>query len=305
MLVVFSAVLMVMDHRYKSLESVRDALSVIVYPIQMSVELPGSISDWFSESLASRRALQEEVDSLRTQQVIQKAQMQKLASLEVENIRLRELLDSSFEIGERVLIAELMSVNLYPYKHQIVINRGELHNVYPGQPLVDANGVMGQIVHAGPYTSTAILITDTSHAIPIQVNRNGLRSIALGSGAINRLDLPYIPNSADIKAGDLLTTSGLGGRFPPGYPVATVVTVEHDPGNAFAKVIATPLAHLDRSREVLLVWPNVAVVEETPENIPVEATETDTQTIDSNEAAVSKEATDSSDAATENTADTP
>ena len=305
MLVVFSAVLMVMDHRYKSLESVRDALSVIVYPIQMSVELPGSISDWFSESLASRRALQEEVDSLRTQQVIQKAQMQKLASLEVENIRLRELLDSSFEIGERVLIAELMSVNLDPYKHQIVINRGELHNVYPGQPLVDANGVMGQIVHAGPYTSTAILITDTSHAIPIQVNRNGLRSIALGSGAINRLDLPYIPNSADIKAGDLLTTSGLGGRFPPGYPVATVVTVEHDPGNAFAKVIATPLAHLDRSREVLLVWPNVAVVEETPENIPVEATETDTQTIDSNEAAVSKEATDSSDAATENTADTP
>jgi len=304
-LVVFSAVLMVMDHRYKSLESVRDALSVIVYPIQMSVELPGSISDWFSESLASRRALQEEVDSLRTQQVIQKAQMQKLASLEVENIRLRELLDSSFEIGERVLIAELMSVNLDPYKHQIVINRGELHNVYPGQPLVDANGVMGQIVHAGPYTSTAILITDTSHAIPIQVNRNGLRSIALGSGAINRLDLPYIPNSADIKAGDLLTTSGLGGRFPPGYPVATVVTVEHDPGNAFAKVIATPLAHLDRSREVLLVWPNVAVVEETPENIPVEATETDTQTIDSNEAAVSKEATDSSDAATENTADTP
>jgi len=294
-----------MDHRYKSLESVRDALSVIVYPIQMSVELPGSISDWFSESLASRRALQEEVDSLRTQQVIQKAQMQKLASLEVENIRLRELLDSSFEIGERVLIAELMSVNLDPYKHQIVINRGELHNVYPGQPLVDANGVMGQIVHAGPYTSTAILITDTSHAIPIQVNRNGLRSIALGSGAINRLDLPYIPNSADIKAGDLLTTSGLGGRFPPGYPVATVVTVEHDPGNAFAKVIATPLAHLDRSREVLLVWPNVAVVEETPENIPVEATETDTQTIDSNEAAVSKEATDSSDAATENTADTP
>ena len=305
MLVVFSAVLMVMDHRYKSLESVRDALSVIVYPIQMSVELPGSISDWFSESLASRRALQEEVDSLRTQQVIQKAQMQKLASLEVENIRLRELLDSSFEIGERVLIAELMSVNLDPYKHQIVINRGELHNVYPGQPLVDANGVMGQIVHAGPYTSTAILITDTSHAIPIQVNRNGLRSIALGSGAINRLDLPYIPNSADIKAGDLLTTSGLGGRFPPGYPVATVVTVEHDPGNAFAKVIATPLAHLDRSREVLLVWPNVAVVEETPENIPVEATETDTQTIDSNEAAVSNEATDSSDAATENTADTP
>ena len=272
MLVAISAVLMVMDHKYKSLESVRDALSVLVYPIQLSVELPTTISDWFSESLATRRALQEEVDSLRTQQIMQKAQMQKLAALETENIRLRELLDSSFEIGEKVLIAELMSVNLDPYKHQIVINRGELHNVYPGQPLVDANGVMGQIVHAGPYTSTAILITDTSHAIPIQVNRNGLRSIALGSGAINRLELPYIPNSADIQAGDLLTTSGLGGRFPPGYPVATVETVEHDPGNAFAKVMATPLAHLDRSREVLLVWPNVVITEEFNEIIPVEET---------------------------------
>jgi len=305
-LVAFSAVLMVMDHKYKSLESVRDALSVLVYPIQLTVELPGSISDWFSESLATRRELQEEVDSLRTQQIIQKAQMQKLAALETENIRLRELLDSSFEIGEKVLIAELMSVNLDPYKHQIVINRGELHNVYPGQPLVDANGVMGQIVHAGPYTSTAILITDTSHAIPIQVNRNGLRSIALGSGSINRLELPYIPNSADIQAGDLLTTSGLGGRFPPGYPVATVATVEHDPGNAFAKVIATPLAHLDRSREVLLVWPNVAVVEETPENIPVEEIVTTTETTDSSETTADNVETDSSnETAIESTADTP
>jgi rod shape-determining protein MreC len=259
-----------MDHKYQSLESVRDALSVLVYPIQLSVEVPGSISDWFSESLATRRKLQEEIDSLRTQQVMQKTQMQKLAALEVENIRLRELLDSSFEIGEKVLIAELMSVNLDPYKHQVVINKGELHDVYPGQPLVDANGVMGQIVHAGPYSSTAILITDTSHAIPVQVNRNGLRSIALGSGAINRLELPYIPNSADIQPGDLLTTSGLGGRFPAGYPVATVETVDHNPGNAFARVIATPLAHLNRSREVLLVWPNPTTIVESTDNIPFE-----------------------------------
>jgi rod shape-determining protein MreC len=299
-LVAFSAVIMVMDHKYKSLESVRDTLSVLVYPIQLSVEFPRSISDWFSESLATRRELQEEVDSLRTQQIIQKTQMQKLAALEVENIRLRELLDSSFEIGERVLVAELMSVNLDPYKHQIVINRGELHNVYPGQPLVDANGVMGQIVHAGPYTSTAILITDTSHAIPIQVNRNGMRSIALGSGAINRLDLPYIPNSADIKPGDLLTTSGLGGRFPPGYPVATVEMVEHDPGNAFAKVIATPLAHLNSSREVLLVWPNTAATVESTDNIPVEELPDNTETTDSS----AGEAGDNSNPATDTAVDT-
>jgi rod shape-determining protein MreC len=269
-LVSLSVVLMVMDHKYKSLESVRDALSLLIYPIQLSVELPGSVTDWFNESLATRRHLQEEIDSLRTQQFVQQAQMQKFAALQAENIRLRELLDSSFEVGEKVLIAELMSVNLDPYKHQVVINKGELHDIYPGQPLVDAEGVMGQIVHAGPYSSTAMLITDTSHAIPIQVNRNGLRSIALGSGTINRLELPYIPNSADIQPGDLLITSGLGGRFPPGYPVATVTAVQHDPGNAFASVVATPLAHLNRSREVLLIWPSQTTVIESTADIPVE-----------------------------------
>ena len=260
MLVSLSVVLMVMDHKYKSLESVRDALSLLVYPIQLSVELPGSDTEWLDESQAGRRKLQEEVDRLRTQQFMQKVQMQKFAALQAENIRLRELLDSSFEIGEKVLIAELMSVNLDPYKHQVVINKGEIHDVYTGQPLVDAEGVMGQIVHAGPYSSTAMLITDTSHAIPVQVNRNGLRSIALGSGTINRLELPYIPNSADIQPGDLLITSGLGGRFPPGYPVATVTAVQHDPGNAFSSVVATPLAHLNRSREVLLIWPEQTTV---------------------------------------------
>ena len=261
---------MVMDHKYKSLESLRGGLSVIVYPIQLLVELPGAVSDWFGESLSTRRLLQEENDSLRTQQFMQKAQLLKLAALEAENIRLRELLDSSFEVGEKRLIAELMSVNLDPYKHQIVINKGELDDIYPGQPLLDAKGVMGQIVHAGPYTSTAVLITDPSHAIPVQINRNGLRSIALGSGAINRLELPYIPNNADIQPGDLLITSGLGGRFPPGYPVAVVDTVQHDPGRTFSQVAATPLAHLNRSREVLLVWPGDTTVLEPTTLAPAE-----------------------------------
>lgn len=246
---------MVMDHKYHSLESLRSALSVVVYPLQLTLELPTTMSDWFSESLASRRSLQEENDSLQTQQLMQKVQMQKLAALEAENIRLRELLDSSFKVGEKVLIAELLSVNLDPYKHQIVINKGKENDVYPGQPILDAKGVMGQIVHVGPYTSTAMLITDSSHAIPVQVNRNGLRTIALGTGTINRLELPYIPNNADIRPGDLLITSGLGGHFPPGYPVAEVSAVQHDPGHTFSLVAATPLAELNRSREVLLVWP--------------------------------------------------
>jgi len=234
---------------------VRAALSIVVYPIQLAVELPGSVTGWFRESLATRRELQEENVSLQTQLLMLKAQRQKLEALEVENIRLRELLDSSFQVGEKILVAELMSVNLDPYKHQIVINKGELDRIYPGQPLLDADGVMGQVVHVGPYTSTAVLITDTSHAIPVQVNRNGLRTIALGSGTINRLELPYLPNNSDILIGDLLITSGLGGRFPPGYPVAKVTAIQQDPGQAFARIVATPKAKLDRSREVLLVWP--------------------------------------------------
>lgn len=253
--VALSMVLMTLDHRYTHLEPLRAGLSVVVYPLQMAIELPGAISTWFRESLATRRQLQEENASLQTQLLMLKAQSQKLEALEIENIRLRELLDSSYEVGEKILVAELMSANLDPYKHQILINKGDLDSVYPGQPLLDAEGVMGQVVHVGPYTSTAVLITDTSHAIPVQINRNGIRTIALGSGTIDRLELPYLSNNADIRPGDLLITSGLGDRFPAGYPVAVVEMVQHDPGFTFARIVAKPTARLDRSREVLLIWP--------------------------------------------------
>jgi rod shape-determining protein MreC len=142
-----------------------------------------------------------------------------------------------------------------PYRHQIELNKGTLDHLFEGQPLLDSQGVMGQLIHVGPFTSTAMLITDPSHAIPVQVNRNGLRTIALGTGTIDRLELPHIPDNADIRVGDLLVTSGLGGRFPPGYPVAEVIDVEQDPGRAFSHVTARPRALLDRSREVLVVWP--------------------------------------------------
>ena len=277
MFVALSVVLMTMDHRHQHIESLRAGLSVLVYPLQMLVELPGATYGWFSETLATRRHLQEENASLRTQILMLKAQTQKLQSLEVENIRLRELLDSSFQVGQKILVAALLSANLDPYQHQITINKGELDKVYQGQPLLDANGVMGQVVHVGPYTSTALLITDTSHAIPVQVNRNGIRTIAIGSGTINRLDLPYLPNNADVRPGDLLTTSGLGGKFPPGYPVAVVEAVVHDPGQTFAQVTATPTARLDRSREVLLVWPTLRTtlkpVTAPPSNQPAGADE--------------------------------
>lgn len=255
MVFVFASILlMTLDQRQQHLDSLRSALSVVVFPIQWLVDQPAASQDWFQETLSSRRALQEENARLRTEQLILKAELQKLEALEAENLRLRELLDSSFKVRERVLIAEIMAVDLDPYRHQILLNKGSHDDLYTGQPLVDANGVMGQVVQAGPFTATAMLITDPAHAVPVQVNRNGLRSIALGTGSLTSLSLPYLPNNADIRTGDLLITSGLGGRFPPGYPVAEVQNVIRDPGEPFAQVFARPLAELNRSREVLLVW---------------------------------------------------
>jgi rod shape-determining protein MreC len=255
-LAALSIVLMTIDHRQHHLDSVRSFLSVVVYPLQWLVDLPDTSSEWFRESLSTRRELQEENASLRTQQLMLNTQLQKLESLEAENRRLRALLDSSFQVGNRhMLIAGLLSVDMDPYRHQIEVNKGSLDHLFEGQPLLDSKGVMGQLIHVGPLSATAMLITDPGHAIPVQINRTGLRTIALGTGSIDRLELPHIPTNADVRVGDLLISSGLGGRFPPGYPVAEVISVEQDPGNTFSEVIARPRAHLDRSREVLLVWP--------------------------------------------------
>ena len=246
---------MALDHRQNHLESIRSGLSVIVYPLQYLVDLPVSASSWVGENLSSRETLLEENNQYKTQQTLYKAQLQKLQSLKSENLRLRELLQSSKKVSEHILIGELMSVSLEPFTRQILINKGSKHEVYLGQPLVDAEGAMGQIIHVGPFSSSAMLITDANHAIPVQVDRNGLRAIAVGTGTTENLDIPYLPISADIKEGDLLTTSGLGGRFPTGYPVATVTQVIKDPTLSYAVITATPTAQLEKAREVLLVWP--------------------------------------------------
>lgn len=248
-------ILMAVDHRQHHLEQLRSALSIVVYPIQYAVNLPVDLAQWVNESLQTRSQLQEENESLRAELQTLKSQMQKFAALEAENFRMRELLDSSFRLGDQVLIAELMSVDLDPYRHQVVINKGSRSGVFTGQPVVDASGVTGQIIHTGPASSSVMLLTDPAHAIPVQVNRNGLRAVALGTGSATRLSIPFLPNNADIKEGDLLISSGLGGRFPRGYPVAVVSMVQYNPGEPFASVEARPTAAVDRSREVLLVWP--------------------------------------------------
>jgi len=267
---------MVVDHRQHHVETLRSAISVLIYPIQYLVNLPVAVGQWMGESVSTRENLLEENERLRMQHLLFKAQLQKLSALQVENLRLRELLQSSKKVGENVLIAELLAVDLDPFSRQIVINKGSNDNVYLGQPVLDAEGIMGQIVHLGPFSSTAMLITDPNHAIPVHINRNGLRAIAVGTGAPDILEIPYLPNSADIVEGDLLTSSGLGGRFPRDYPVARITQVAKDPTQPYATVTAEPVALLERSREVLLVWPSDKIAQ--PETTtPMSETESASQ----------------------------
>ncbi len=255
MLMLLSIVMMAADHRGNHLEPLRAGLSLLISPLQYLVNLPFTAGAWLSDAFASRNALLDENSRLQEEHLALMARLQKYEALEMENLRLRELLQSSVKVSGRTSAAEIIAVDLDPFKRQIVINKGTRHGVSIGQPLLDARGVLGQIVHAAPYTSSALLITDPTHAIPVQVLRNGLRSIAFGSGASNRLDLPYLANNADIQAGDVLVSSGLGGRFPADYPVGKVVSVELDSNQPFAKVSAEPSADLERNREVLLLWP--------------------------------------------------
>ncbi|MDZ7747758.1 MAG: rod shape-determining protein MreC [Halofilum sp. (in: g-proteobacteria)] len=255
LLCALSISLMVWDHQAHHLATVRGFLSGAIAPLRYAVNAPAELVGWGSERMQDRATLLQRVAALERENLRLRARQQKFETIQSENERLRALLESSAKRDERVLVAELLSVDLDPYRQQVVINQGANDGVYRGQPLIDAYGVMGQIIHVGPITATALLISDPNHALPVQINRNGLRTIASGTGEPDRLQLLYIPNSADVRVGDLVVTSGLGGRFPSNYPVARVVKVERRPGRPFAEVVAEPRAQLDRSREVLLVWP--------------------------------------------------
>lgn len=242
------------DLHYRKLDSLRSGLAVSLYPLQVLAAFPARLGRDLEHQLASKAQLRADNDRLHRENLTLRARLQRFASLESENERLRNLLGSAFKVGERVLIAELLQVDLNPYRHQVLVDKGELSGVFVGQPVLDADAVMGQVVLTNPLTSTVLLITDARHSLPVKINRNGLRSIAVGSGLIDQLNLLHVPKKADIQVGDLLVTSGLGGTYPPGYPVARVTEVRLEPGQRFATVIAEPTARLDRSHEVLMVW---------------------------------------------------
>lgn len=251
---IFSILLMYFDHQRGHLQTVREALSVAVYPIRIVVDLPARALLWGSNALSTRSGLLDENERLRREGLETRVRLQRLEALEAENGRLRALLESTPRLPDRVLVAEILSVDLDPFSHRLVIDKGSRDEVYVGQAMLDADGIVGQVTRVEPLSAEAILISDPDHATPVEVNRNGLRSIALGTGDSGTLNLPFLPNNADIRAGDLLVSSGLGGAFPSGYPVARVTKVERRPGEPFAAVSAEPTGAINREREVLMVW---------------------------------------------------
>lgn len=250
-----SVVLIVLDYQGHYLTQIRATLSALVYPLQVAAALPVRVSAWATELFVSERTLRERNAALRNERLLAQARLQKLEALEAENKRLRDLLGSAARVADRAVVAELVEVSLEPFTRRIVVAKGSRDGVYLGQPVIDAFGIIGQVTEVGLFTSKATLITDPGHAIPVIVKRNGLRTVVFGTGAPDRVSVPYLTASADIRDGDLLVSSGMGGRFPPGYPVAEITRIVKDPNEAFLEISATPTARLNYGKEVLLVWP--------------------------------------------------
>ena len=241
------------QQKFGWVEHIRHTLSFGTAPIYHISNFPAVVSRWVRGSTTSRSDLADENERLRNQNLLLQRRVQKLVALSAENVRLRELLNSSALVDDSVLVTEIIGVDSDPYRHEIIINRGTNKGIQVGFPVLDSTGLMGQVVATGITTSRILLITDPLHATPVQVNRNGIRAIVVGSGSLSKLHVIHVPDTADLRVGDILVSSGLGGRFPFGYPVAEISRIEHDPGEPFAIVEATPLSKLDRARHTLVV----------------------------------------------------
>ena len=252
--VIISIAAIVADSRFGVFTHVRVYLSSLVSPLQYIANAPGIMLDTMSTQVQTRAGLIEQTKQQEQQLLTLRSRLLKLDQLEHENQRLRELLGSPVHKESRKMVAELLSVDSDPFSHQVLINKGALDGVYNGQPVINDQGVVGQVLHVGSTTSRVLLITDSSHGIPVRVLRNDLRAIASGSGELDKLELRNLPRNTDVQVGDLLVTSGLGGRFPEGYPVATVTRSDYVEGKPFAQVEAKPLVALDRLRYLLLLW---------------------------------------------------
>lgn len=258
-LVVLAVALMILDKRVAGTAQLRAVLSMPLAPIQYAVSYPIQLVDKISNIISTHDALIKENLDLKAEQLLLRAQVQRLLAIESENNQLKSLISSSATVQGKVLIAQIMAVDSDPFINQVVLDKGGKDGVFVGQPVLDANGVMGQIIQVGPLTSRILLINDAHSGVPVQNMRNGIRAIAVGDNYSGKLRLVNVPQTADIKPNDTFVTSGLGMNYPEGYPLGKVISVVKDPGLQFTTILVEPSAHLDRSRQVLLVWPSKSV----------------------------------------------
>lgn len=264
--VLFAIGLMLADHHGSYITKLKASLSVVVYPIVYLVEWPSRAGSWVSKTWVEHDNTIETNHRLESQVLQLQSELSRLRSLQTENDRLRTLLNAAPRVQGHTLVADIVDIDLDPYSHQIAISLGARDNIVVGQPLVDASGVVGQVSSVSPLIANALMISDPSHAIPVTVNRTGLRGIAYGIGRTDQIELRDIPISSDLVVGDLLVTSGMGGRFPIGIPVGTVTDISRPDDDAFLTVLASPSADLGKIHQVLVVWPeSEAVSPETPE----------------------------------------
>jgi rod shape-determining protein MreC len=246
--------LIIVDKRYDHLGKIRSWLSIVAYPVQVAVESPFAGWHWFRESVTTRDVLREDNARLQADLRLAQFKLQRYEALESETLRLRALRTNTSEVAGQFVIGDIMDVDLDAFRERVLVDKGAHDGIFVGQAVLDAGGVFGQVARVEQLTSEVILVSDPAHAIPVQINRNGLRTIAVGTGDTSHLKLPYLPTSADVVVGDLVVTSGLGGGFPAGYPVGTVAAVKKDAAQSLADVDLRPAAALDRSRELMLVW---------------------------------------------------
>lgn len=251
---ILSVFLMFSDYHYRYLDDLRSGFSLIVSPLQYAVDYPVRVFGWVQSLVSAKKALIDENMRLRYQQAMLEAELQKLLVIQKENSQLKELLLTSSKTNMSAMAAQILAVDTSNARQIVVLNKGKRDGVYVGQPILDAKGVMGQIVDVGPLTSTVLLISDSKSAVPVRNNRTGERAILVGTNDIERLALINLPKTSSIHPGDLLVTSGLDRRYPEGYPVGRVEQVNSIPGEDFIKVKVSPVALLNRNRLVLLIW---------------------------------------------------
>ncbi|MDO1527682.1 rod shape-determining protein MreC [Fulvimonas sp. R45] len=246
-------VLMVLDHRNGWLWRVRYGAAVVVEPLYRLAGLPAAGMHALGVAFSDRQRLTEQNQRLREDLLLANAKLNRMAAVAEQNERLKELLDTRHSLKLKVQLARVVGVDLGAYRHRLLLDVGARQGVQPGQPVIDAHGVMGQVVQVLPTTSVVMLVTDPDDAVPVVVERTGLRTVAYGSRDGGQLTLPDIPRAADVKAGDRLITSGIGGRYPPGFPVGEVQAVAPSPTGMFLEAHARPSADLDRSQDVLVL----------------------------------------------------